>query len=152
MTAFRQQIRFATAADGVKIAFAESGEGLPLVRAAHWMTHLEWDWQTPVWRPWLESLSARHRLYRYDSRGSGLSDRDIASVTLDDRVRGAPPRAREPPRPARRFRTRCAGAPAGRRPARNVGCHGAAGAGRLGPGQCGLPPDGHDAVLPQLEP
>src|SRR6185369_1226665 len=86
MTAFRQQIRFATAADGVKIAFAESGEGLPLVRAAHWMTHLEWDWQTPVWRPWLESLSARHRLYRYDSRGSGLSDRDIASVTLDDLV------------------------------------------------------------------
>jgi pimeloyl-ACP methyl ester carboxylesterase/DNA-binding CsgD family transcriptional regulator len=86
MTAFRQQIRFATSADAVKIAFAESGTGLPLVRAAHWMTHLEWDWQTPVWRPWLEALGARHHLYRYDSRGSGLSDRDIVSVTQDDLV------------------------------------------------------------------
>src|SRR5215208_1049769 len=86
MTAFRQQIRFATTADGVKIAFAESGRGLPLVRAGHWMTHLEWDWQTPVWGPWLESLSARHHLYRYDSRGCGLSDRDIGAVTLDDLV------------------------------------------------------------------
>jgi pimeloyl-ACP methyl ester carboxylesterase len=86
MTAFRQQIRFATATDGVKIAFAESGTGLPLVRAAHWMTHLEWDWQTPVWRPWLESLSARHHLYRYDSRGSGLSDRNIDLLSLEGLV------------------------------------------------------------------
>jgi pimeloyl-ACP methyl ester carboxylesterase/DNA-binding CsgD family transcriptional regulator len=86
MKAFRQQIRFATAADGVKIAFAESGQGHPLVRAGHWMTHLERDWQTPVWRPWLESLSADHRLFRYDSRGCGLSDREVASVRLDDLV------------------------------------------------------------------
>ena len=86
MTAFRQQIRFATAADGVKIAFADSGRGYPLVRAGHWMTHLEWDWQTPVWGPWLESLSSRHRLLRYDSRGYGLSDRNIPSFTLDDLV------------------------------------------------------------------
>ena len=83
---FRQQIRFATTSDGVKVAFAESGKGDPLVRAGHWMTHLEWDWQTPVWGPWLEALSARHHLYRYDSRGCGLSDRDIASITLDDLV------------------------------------------------------------------
>jgi pimeloyl-ACP methyl ester carboxylesterase/DNA-binding CsgD family transcriptional regulator len=86
MKAFRQQIRFATAADGVKIAFAESGQGRPLVRAGHWMTHLEWDWQTPVWGPWLESLSGRHHLLRYDSRGCGLSDRNVAAVTLDDLV------------------------------------------------------------------
>lgn len=83
---FRQQIRFATASDGVKIAYAESGKGLPLVRAGHWLTHLEWDWQTPVWGPWLEALSARHHLYRYDSRGCGLSDRDIDSIRLEDLV------------------------------------------------------------------
>ena len=83
---FRQQIRFATTPDGVKVAFAESGKGDPLVRAGHWMTHLEWDWQTPVWGPWLEALSAHHHLYRYDSRGCGLSDRDIGSITLEDLV------------------------------------------------------------------
>lgn len=86
MKAFRQQIRFATARDGVKIAFAESGQGYPLVRAGHWLTHLEWDWQTPVWGPWLESLSGRHHLLRYDSRGCGLSDRNVAAITLDDLV------------------------------------------------------------------
>jgi pimeloyl-ACP methyl ester carboxylesterase/DNA-binding CsgD family transcriptional regulator len=86
MPGFRQQIRFATTRDGVKIAFAASGQGQPLVRAAHWMTHLEWDWQTPVWRPWLDALSAHHHLYRYDSRGCGLSDRNLESVTLDDLV------------------------------------------------------------------
>jgi pimeloyl-ACP methyl ester carboxylesterase/DNA-binding CsgD family transcriptional regulator len=77
MAAFRQQIRFAPAPDGVKIAYAESGQGLPLVRAAHWMTHLEWDWQTPVWGPYVKALSAHHRLIRYDPRGCGLSDRDV---------------------------------------------------------------------------
>ena len=83
---FRQQIRFATTSDGVKIAYAESGKGLPLVRAGHWLTHLEWDWQTPVWGPWLEALSARHQLFRYDSRGCGLSDRNIDSIKLEDLV------------------------------------------------------------------
>lgn len=86
MNRFRQQIRFATTGDGVKIAYAESGGGTPLVRAAHWMTHVDWDWRTPVLRPWLERLSQRQRLIRYDSRGSGLSQRDIASFGLDELV------------------------------------------------------------------
>lgn len=86
MTRFRQEIRFATTADGVKIAFASSGKGYPLVRASHWMTHLEWDWQTPVWGPWLHALSAKHQLLRYDSRGTGLSDCAIDSLCLDDLV------------------------------------------------------------------
>lgn len=86
MSRFRQQIRFATTGDGLKIAYAESGDGAPLVRAAHWMTHVDWDWRTPVLRPWLERLSMRHRLIRYDSRGSGLSQRDITSFGLDELV------------------------------------------------------------------
>jgi pimeloyl-ACP methyl ester carboxylesterase/DNA-binding CsgD family transcriptional regulator len=86
MSRFRQEIRFATTTDGVKIAFASSGKGYPLVRAGHWMTHLEWDWQTPVWRPWLEALSERHQLFRYDTRGCGLSDRGVA-VGLDQHVK-----------------------------------------------------------------
>ena len=84
MTNFRQEIRFASTSDGQKIAYASSGRGFPLVRAGHWMTHLEWDWQTPVWGPWLESLSARHHLYRYDTRGCGLSDCEMDSITLND--------------------------------------------------------------------
>jgi pimeloyl-ACP methyl ester carboxylesterase/DNA-binding CsgD family transcriptional regulator len=86
MSRFRQEIRFATTTDGVKIAFASSGKGYPLVRAGHWMTHLEWDWQTPVWRPWLEALSERHHLFRYDTRGCGLSDRAVDKVGLDQHV------------------------------------------------------------------
>lgn len=86
MPGFRQQIRFATSADGVKVAFAASGQGQPLVRAGHWMTHLEWDWQTPVWGPWLAALSARHLLVRYDPRGCGLSDREVQAVGLEQQV------------------------------------------------------------------
>lgn len=86
MTAFRQEIRFAQGAGGAKLAYAVSGRGAALVRAAHWMTHLEWDWQTPVWGPWITRLSQRHRLVRYDSRGCGLSDRAAVPASLDDFV------------------------------------------------------------------
>ena len=83
MTKLHQEIRFATSADGARIAYAQSGRGYPLVRTAHWMTHVQWDWQTPVWGPWLEALSAHWRLLRYDSRGCGLSDRDTPALALE---------------------------------------------------------------------
>jgi pimeloyl-ACP methyl ester carboxylesterase/DNA-binding CsgD family transcriptional regulator len=79
----RQQIRFATARDGVQIAFATAGEGPHLVRVNNWFTHLELDWDNLVWRHWSEALADRRTLVRYDPRGSGLSDRDIADVSLD---------------------------------------------------------------------
>lgn len=81
-----QEIRFARAADGTRIAFSTMGEGAALVNAAHWLGHLEFDWQTPVWLPWMQRLCARFRLTRYDSRGCGLSDRDVPPPTLDDLV------------------------------------------------------------------
>ncbi len=88
VTEFHQVIRFATSSDGVRIAYATSGDsGPPLVRAAHWMTHLEWDWRNDVYGPWIQGLSRRYRLLRYDGRGCGLSDRGIAMGTLDDEVR-----------------------------------------------------------------
>jgi pimeloyl-ACP methyl ester carboxylesterase/DNA-binding winged helix-turn-helix (wHTH) protein len=80
---FAQEIRFCSAADGVKIAWAASGEGLPLVRGAHWMTHLDWDWRSGVYGPRIRALSQRFRLIRYDGRGYGLSDRDAPPGTLD---------------------------------------------------------------------
>jgi len=79
----KQQIRFCTARDGVRIAFAIAGEGPPLVRVNNWFTHLELDWVNPVWRHWSEVLADRRMLVRYDARGSGLSDRDPADVCLD---------------------------------------------------------------------
>jgi pimeloyl-ACP methyl ester carboxylesterase len=78
-----QQIRFCTTPDRVRLAYATHGQGPPLVKAATWMTHLEFDWQSPVWRHWLEQLGRGHTVVRYDERGSGLSDWEVADLSLD---------------------------------------------------------------------
>jgi pimeloyl-ACP methyl ester carboxylesterase/DNA-binding CsgD family transcriptional regulator len=83
----QQQIRFCRTADGVTLAWAESGQGGPLVKAANWLSHLEYDWKSPVWRPLLERLGRRHRVVRYDERGCGLSDRDIEDLSFEAWVR-----------------------------------------------------------------
>ena len=70
----RQQIRFCTTADGVRLAYATIGEGPPLVKVSNWLSHLEFDWGSPVWRHWLTELSRGRCLLRYDERGCGLSD------------------------------------------------------------------------------
>jgi pimeloyl-ACP methyl ester carboxylesterase/DNA-binding CsgD family transcriptional regulator len=79
----KQTIRFCTARDGVRIAYATMGQGTPLVRAAHFLTHLELDSASPVWQPWLAELTREHRLVRYDGRECGLSDRSGADPSLD---------------------------------------------------------------------
>jgi len=56
-----QQIRFCTSRDGVRIAYAGCGAGPPLVKTANWITHLEFDWESPVWRPWLSALTRHQR-------------------------------------------------------------------------------------------
>lgn len=78
-----QQIRFCTAPDNVRIAYATSGTGPPLVKTSNWLTHLEYDWESPVWRHWLRELSRDHTLVRYDERGNGLSDRDVADLSFE---------------------------------------------------------------------
>lgn len=80
--ALHQRIGFSTAADGTRIATAVIGHGPPLVRAAHWLSHVEYDADSPVWRPWLTALSRHHRYLRYDQRGCGLSDRDMRDFSL----------------------------------------------------------------------
>lgn len=82
MTA-RQNIRFCASRDGTRIAIASVGTGPPLVRAAHWLSHVEYDLESPVWRPWLTQLSRDHCYIRYDQRGCGLSDRQVADLSLD---------------------------------------------------------------------
>jgi len=80
---FEQDIGFATSDDGARIAYAASGVGPALLRAPHWMTHLEWDWRSLVYGPWIQGLSQRFRLVRYDARNCGLSDRGVALATLE---------------------------------------------------------------------
>src|SRR3954468_7107146 len=83
----KQQIRFCKSFDGTRIAYATAGEGPPLVRAPHWLTHLEYEWEKPLWRPWGTELARGRRLVRMDERGCGLSDRDNADFSLEAFVR-----------------------------------------------------------------
>jgi pimeloyl-ACP methyl ester carboxylesterase/DNA-binding winged helix-turn-helix (wHTH) protein len=68
-------VRFVTAPDGVRLAYAVYGKGPPLVWVANWLTHLELDFESPVWRHWIDFFSRHFTLIRYDERGCGLSDR-----------------------------------------------------------------------------
>ena len=76
----KQDIRFCTTADGVRIAYATSGEGMPIVRPGHWLTHLEYDLDSPIWGHVIQGLSEQHQLVRYDPRGTGLSQRNVEEV------------------------------------------------------------------------
>ena len=81
-----QQIRFCKSADGTRIAYAVTGTGTSLVRAPHWLTHLEYEWQSPIWRPWMQELSRDYRLLRIDGRAVGLSDWDPKGSRLERAV------------------------------------------------------------------
>ena len=81
-----QKVRFCKSRDGTQIAFANIGTGYPLVRAGHWLTHLEHDWQSPVWRPILNELGRTFSVWRYDQRGNGLSDWSVEDFSLSEFV------------------------------------------------------------------
>ena len=83
----QQEIRFCKAQDGTRLAYALSGDGPPLVMSATWLTHLEHQWRSLAWRPWLEAFMHDHRLLRYDARGCGLSDRDASDLSFESWVR-----------------------------------------------------------------
>jgi pimeloyl-ACP methyl ester carboxylesterase/DNA-binding winged helix-turn-helix (wHTH) protein len=83
----RQVIRFCTASDGVRIAYSTVGSGPPLVKAANWLNHLEYEWESPVWRHWIAEISRRHVFVRYDERGCGLSDWSVEDFSFDAWVR-----------------------------------------------------------------
>jgi pimeloyl-ACP methyl ester carboxylesterase len=78
----RQNIGFCLSDDGTRIAVASCGAGPVILRAAHWLSHVDYDLESPVWRPWVEALSERNRFVRYDPRGCGLSDRFVADLSL----------------------------------------------------------------------
>ncbi len=78
-----QQIHFCTTPDNVQIAYATVGVGPPIVKAANWLSHLEFDWQSPIWRHLLREFSRDHTLIRYDERGNGLSDWKVADLSFN---------------------------------------------------------------------
>lgn len=83
----RQDIKFCTASDGVRIAYATVGSGPPLLKTANWLNHLEYDWQSPIWSHLLRALASRRQLIRYDERGNGLSDWEVGDISFDAFVR-----------------------------------------------------------------
>jgi pimeloyl-ACP methyl ester carboxylesterase/DNA-binding winged helix-turn-helix (wHTH) protein len=83
----RQDVRFSITEDGVRLAWASTGEGPPLVKASNWLTHLDFEWGSPIWQHWWTELSTHHRLIRYDERGNGMSQRDVPHVSFDTWVR-----------------------------------------------------------------
>lgn len=83
----KQQIRYCLSPDGVRIAYATHGLGYPLVRASTHLTHLEYDWDGPVWHHWLADLGKHFTFIRHDQRGCGLSDWDVEEFSMDAWVR-----------------------------------------------------------------
>ena len=81
-----QEIRFCSAPDGVRIAYATVGEGPPLVKTANWLNHLEYDWRSPIWSPLFLELVRGCRLLRYDERGNGLSDWNLEDLSFEKMV------------------------------------------------------------------
>jgi pimeloyl-ACP methyl ester carboxylesterase/DNA-binding CsgD family transcriptional regulator len=78
----RQQIRYLKASDGARIAWAEAGAGMTIVKAANWLTHLEYEWDSPLWRHWIRFFSQNFRFIRYDERGCGMSSWQTGPLSL----------------------------------------------------------------------
>jgi pimeloyl-ACP methyl ester carboxylesterase len=82
-----QEVRFCRTAEGINLSLATVGSGPPLIKVANWLTHIEYDWESPIWAPLLQQLAERCRLTRYDGRGNGLADRDVADISFAGFVR-----------------------------------------------------------------
>jgi pimeloyl-ACP methyl ester carboxylesterase/AraC-like DNA-binding protein len=77
-----QQVRYCTARDGTRLAYSVTGSGPPLVKTANWLNHIQHDWDSPLWRHWIEEFTRGHSLIRYDERGNGLSDWDTPDLSF----------------------------------------------------------------------
>lgn len=76
-------IRFCTASDGTGLAYSVVGDGPALVKTANWLNHLDYDWESPMWRHWLRAIVRERKLVRYDERGNGLSDWKTADISFE---------------------------------------------------------------------
>jgi len=78
-----QRIRYLRTADGVQLAWAEAGTGPVLIKAANWLTHLEYEWESSVWRHWIHFFSNHFRFVRYDERGCGMTDWNVGDLSFE---------------------------------------------------------------------
>jgi class 3 adenylate cyclase/pimeloyl-ACP methyl ester carboxylesterase len=83
---YQQEIQFCQTRDGVQLAYSRIGQGPAIVKTGNWMTHLEFDLESPIWRHLYRELSRDHTVYRYDARGNGLSDREIPDISFESFV------------------------------------------------------------------
>lgn len=83
---FKQNVKFCKASDGTTIAYASVGEGPPIIKSANWLNHLEYDWESPVWRHIFRDIIRENSLIRYDARGNGLSDWNVRDFSLESQV------------------------------------------------------------------
>jgi len=86
LPAFEQEVRFCRGQDGVRLAYAVHGSGPPLVVVSCWLSHLQHDWQSPVWRHFLDQLGDVATVIRYDERGFGMSDWNVDDFSIEARV------------------------------------------------------------------
>jgi len=100
----KQRVHYVEAADHVQLAWAETGRGPPLGKAATWLTHLQYDRESPVWAHWVRFLGGHYRYIRYDERGCGMSDWNAGDLTPP---RWVEDRRRWLTRPASIARSRC---------------------------------------------
>ncbi len=82
-----QEVTFCRTAEGINLALASVGGGAPLIKVANWLTHIEYDWESPIWSPLLQHLAQHCRLIRYDGRGNGLADREVTDISFPAFVR-----------------------------------------------------------------
>lgn len=78
-----QRIRYLRTRDGVNLAWAEAGSGPVLVKAAQWLTHLEYDWDSPVWWHWMDFFASHFRFVRHDERGCGMTDWEVGDLSIE---------------------------------------------------------------------
>ncbi len=81
-----QKIQFTRGRDGTRLAYAVHGAGPPMIVVSCWLSHLQHDWQSPVWRHFLEELGAFSTLVRYDERGFGMSEREVTDFSHEARL------------------------------------------------------------------
>jgi pimeloyl-ACP methyl ester carboxylesterase/DNA-binding CsgD family transcriptional regulator len=76
-------VRYLRTSDGVQIAWSETGSGPTLVKASNWLSHLEYDWESPLWRHWIRFFSDHFHFIRYDERGCGMTDWEVADLSFE---------------------------------------------------------------------
>lgn len=78
-----QRIRYLRTGDGVQLAWAEAGTGPVMIKAANWLTHLEYEWESPVWRHWIRFFTDNFRYIRHDERGCGMTDWNVGDLSFE---------------------------------------------------------------------